>query len=402
LIDRLFSVRPVEKAAPGFFTALLTRGGILTAKGEFANGRNDLEKAREYFHDYGLYYYEAQASAVLAVCDLNQNKEPEMIGHLKRAVDLAIRYDYEYWLKRKVAKYPQLFSSEGILELLPVDLREQVTATPLPEPEVVRVTEIALASKAAVTDLTVNMLGPVEIVRDPARSLGTDAWPTRRARDILCFIVSRRHHRASKDTIIDTFWGETDFEVVEKNFHPTVSHIRKALNSNQPLKQNFLLYRDGDYQLNPEFSYRIDTEEFDRLVSQAESARRARQFDQYIQNCESALRLYRGEFMQGSYDPWVEEQRSYYREQYLSLLESLAAVAQSDADWPRVMQLAQLIIHDDPFREDIHCMIMRAHAAVGNRGAVKDQFEIVKKLLEAELGVEPSAETRKLLRQLLE
>jgi DNA-binding SARP family transcriptional activator len=190
-------------------------------------------------------------------------------------------------------------------------------------------------------------------------------------------------------------------EAVEKTVHPTVSHIRKALNSNQPLKQNFLLYRDGDYQLNPEFSYRIDIEEFDRLVSQGESARRARQFDQYTELCESALRLYRGEFMQGSYDPWVEEQRTYYREQYLSLLESLAAVAQKAADWPRVMQLAQQIIHDDPFREDIHCMVMRAHAAVGNRGAVKDHFETVKKLLEAELGVEPSAETKKLFRQLI-
>jgi len=87
------------------------------------------------------------------------------------------------------------------------------------------------------------------------------------------FIVSRRHHRASKDTIIDTFWGETDMTAVEKNFHPTVSHIRKALNSNQPLKQNFLLYRDGDYQLNSEYSYRIDIEEFDRLLSEGENAR---------------------------------------------------------------------------------------------------------------------------------
>ena len=105
--------------------------------------------------------------------------------------------------------------------------------------------------------------------------------------------------------------------------------------------------------------------------------------------------------MQGSYDPWVEEQRTYYREQYLRLLESLAGVAQAAADWPKVMQLAQLIIHDDPFREDIHCMVMRAHAALGNRGAVKDQFEALKRILKNELGVEPSAETRKLYQQLI-
>ena len=122
-----------------------------------------------------------------------------------------------------------------------------------------------------VIDLTINMLGPVEIVRDPARPLSPDAWATRRARDILCFVASRRHHRASKDLIIDTFWGETDPTVIERNFHPTVSHIRKALNSNQTLKQNLLLYRDGDYLLNPDFAYRIDVEEFDRLVARGEA-----------------------------------------------------------------------------------------------------------------------------------
>src|SRR4030095_9089495 len=124
--------------------------------------------------------------------------------------------------------------------------------------------------------------------------------------------------------------------------------------------------------------------EFDSLLSEGDSARRARKFEECISAYERALKLYRGDFMQASYEPWVEEQRTYYREQYLRLLEALAGVAETGADWTRVMQLAQQIIHEDPFREDIHCLLMRAHAAVGNRGAVKDQFESLKKLLESE------------------
>src|SRR5262249_53354019 len=140
-------------------------------------------------------------------------------------------------------------------------------------------------------DLTVKLFGPVEIFRDPKRSFAADAWTTKRAHDILCFIASRRHRRASKDTSIETFWGEADFDVVARNFHPTVSHIRKALNSNQPLKQNFLLYRDGDYVLNPDFTYSIDIEEFDRLVAEGESSRRARQHDLRIAHYEAAIKL---------------------------------------------------------------------------------------------------------------
>jgi ATP/maltotriose-dependent transcriptional regulator MalT/DNA-binding SARP family transcriptional activator len=400
-IDRLISARPIDKDERGFFTASLTRGRIMTAREEYESAREDLLKALAYFHGHGLYYYEAQASAVISLCNLHLGKEPEMFDRLKRTIDLAVRYDYDFWLKRQITNHPQLFSSEEALELLPADLSERVASAPSQPTTATsaHVSEIVLPK--VVTDLTVNMLGPVEILRDPTRPLAADAWPTRRARDILCFIVSRRHRRASKDAIIDTFWGETDFEAVEKNFHPTVSHIRKALNSNQPLKQNFLLYRDGDYQLNAEFSYCIDTEDFDRLLTEGENARRARQFDECVHAYDRALALYRGEFMQGSYEPWVEEQRTYYREQYLRLLEALAGVAQTAADWAKAMHLAQLILREDQFREDIHCMVMRAQGAMGNRGAVKEHYEGLKRLLQSELGVEPGLETRKLYKELI-
>jgi DNA-binding SARP family transcriptional activator len=46
-------------------------------------------------------------------------------------------------------------------------------------------------------------------------------------------------------------------------------------------------------------------------------------------------------------------------------------------------------------------MIMRAHAGQGNRHAVKEQYETLRKLLKKELGVEPAAETQKVYRELV-
>jgi LuxR family maltose regulon positive regulatory protein len=399
-IDRWVERRPADKNDIGHFTATLARGMILSGQPDEHTARVELDQALEYFHQHGLYYYEAQASMALAVGDLNSAREPQMIEHLRRALDLAARYDYEYWLRQQIAAHPGLFASEDALELLTPDLREQLSAATQTAAETVAAPAPLLTTRPLV-DLTINMLGPVEIVRDIGRPFAADAWTTRRARDILCFIASRRHHRTPKDTIIDTFWGETDVKTVEKNFHPTMSHVRKALNSNQPLKQNFLVYRDGDYQLNPEFSYSIDTEDFDRLIADGEAARRERNFDRCIDCYEQAVSVYRGEFMEGSYEPWVEEQRSYYREQYLRMLESLAAVAETKQEWFRAMDLAQRILHDDPFREDIHCMVMRAQAAVGNRMAVKEQYETLRGLLQHELGVEPAMQTQQAYRELV-
>jgi two-component SAPR family response regulator len=400
LLDRLIEARARDEMLRQ--RTVLARSRVEVTQGRHEEARASLYPALKFFRSLGLYYNEAQAAMLLAVCEHAAGREVETLEHLRRALDLAARYDYEYWLQRIVAQFPELFSAPEAAELLPSDLREQLPARAAAAKAATgERPAFVVVSQAPAADLTIRMFGAVEIFRDPARPLAADAWVTRRARDILCFIASRRHRRVSKDTIIDTFWGEADFGSVERNFHPTISHIRKALNSNQPLKQNFLLYRDGDYQLNPEFSYRIDTEDFDRLVSEGDAARRSRDQEAFVKAYEEAAALYRGEFMQGTYDEWVEEQRSYCREQYLRILEILVQTAQKAEDWARSSTLAQRILREDPFREDVHCHLMRAHAAQGNRVAVREQYETLRKLLRKELGVEPAAETQRVYRELL-
>jgi LuxR family transcriptional regulator, maltose regulon positive regulatory protein len=400
LIDQLINARRSLGDESLNRTAALTLGRVMIAQGEGELARPGLEAALGYFRLNGLYYYEAQACLALALCDLAVGQDVRMLERLRRALDLAARYDYEHWLRRELAAHPQLFKMPEAVELLPPDAREYLDSqSALRESGVTQ--PVQEGSPVPLAELTINMLGHVEIFRDQNRPFAADAWTTRRAHDILCFIASRRHRRASKDTIIDTFWGEADFDVVAKNFHPTVSHIRKALNSNQPLKQNFLLYRGGDYLLNPDFTYSVDIEDFDRLVEEGDAARRARDQDRCVASYEAAIKLYRGEFMQGCYDEWVEEQRSYYNERYLHMLEILAGAALAQQEWPRALQIANQILRDDPYREDIHCLVMRAHAAQGNRAAAKEQYETLRALLRKELGIEPASETQKVYKGLI-
>lgn len=400
LIDHLIDARRSLGDEFRDRTAALTLGRVMIAQGEEASARAELEPALDYFRRNSLYYYEAQTCVAMALCDFAAGRDIQMLERVRRGLDLAARYDYEYWLRRELTAHPQLFAMPEVAELLPPDARAHLASKvalrePPAAPPVQETPSVPLA------DLTINLLGHVEIFRDRKRTFAADAWTTRRAHDILCYIASRRHRRASKEVIIDIFWGEADFDVVAKNFHPTVSHIRKALNSNQPLKQNFLLYRDSDYLLNPDFAYSIDIEEFDRLVAEGDAARRARDQDRCVASYEAAIKLYRGDFMRGCYDEWVEEQRSYYNEQYLHMLETLAVAALGHEEWPRALQLAHQILRDDPYREDIHCLVMRAHAAQGHRAAVKEQYETLRALLQKELGVEPASETQKVYRGLI-
>src|SRR6185295_3634826 len=112
------------------------------------------------------------------------------------------------------------------------------------------------------------------------------------------------------------------------------------LNSNQSFKQNFLVFRDGAYQLNPELSYLIDTEEFETFILEAEKAKRERDTDLFRENLEKANELYRGEFMAGVYEDWAEERRNYFAEQRSRVLNALAKLAFSDKSWSNALKFA--------------------------------------------------------------
>jgi DNA-binding SARP family transcriptional activator len=104
--------------------------------------------------------------------------------------------------------------------------------------------------------------------------------------------------------------------------------------------------------------------------------------------------------MSGVFDDWAEERRGYYSEQFARVLNALAKIAFKEKNWSNTIKLANEILHEDPFREDVHRLLMRVHAAQGKRGKIKEQFEHLQELLKKELGVEPAPETRRTFQEL--
>ena len=202
--------------------------------------------------------------------------------------------------------------------------------------------------------------------------------------------------------MIEAFWGEDDLKTIEKNFHPTISHIRKALNSRQSFKQNFLVFRDGAYQLNPELVYSIDTEEFETAIAEAEKAKKEKDTESFRTNLEKAHALYRGEYMAGVYEDWAVKRKPFYAEQFARVLNALAKLAFSEKKLSNAAKYADDILQLDPFREDAHRLLMKIFASQGKRAKVIEHFENLKNTLKQELGVSPSPETKKIYQSLVE
>ncbi len=321
LLEQLIEARAKQSNETGLQTARLGLAQVDLAEGKTNGLTRRVGELVEYFRVKDHYYDESLASMLMAETLFAEKKAQEAMPYISRLLDLSARFDYDYWLRRQMRRRPDIFGVEEIAERLPTDLKDELSARKAPDKARIQPgVEIA----GSVTDLTVNVLGPIDIFRDPTLPFAPDAWTTKRARDIFCHVATSKHRRVSKDVLIDTFWPDDDSSVVEKNFHPTISHIRKALNSRQPFKQNFVVFRDGAYQLNAELSFLIDSEEFERHFADAEAAKRERDNERLRQSLENAHSCYRGEFMSGVYEDWAEERRAFYIEQFARVTSALA------------------------------------------------------------------------------
>lgn len=251
----------------------------------------------------------------------------------------------------------------------------------------------ALGTAERELDLTINMLGPVEVLREQGRRLAPDAWTLSRALRILCFIASHHNHRATKDAIVEAFWPDSRVEDIDKNFWPTISYIRRALNSNQEVRKNFIRYRESAYYFSPEFNYLLDNEEFERLIALAHERRREGDWEGFATRSRQATELYRGDFLEEIYDNWVREPRAYYQSLYFTTLKELADHHSRAGEYEQSVACAKMILNRDSYREDVHRHLMDSYARLGNRAALREQFDNLKTLLREELGVDPLPET---------
>mgnify|MGYP001770748870 CR=1 FL=1 len=399
LLDELIAERKQAGNLKGVATAELLLCRVALRQGKPERVIKDLERLAGYFATEGNYYDEAVALMTLAEAYFKSGDFAAALVPLQRAVDLAARFDYEYWLHSEIRQNPELFAIDEIADRIPPDLRLALETPSESAPEknglTVRVEE------RTVIDLSVKVMGPPEIALEGGKPIPPGAWTTRRSRDIFCFIATSNHRRAAKDLLIDTFWVNENSEAIEKNFHPAISHIRKALNFGQTIKHNFVIYRNGAYLLNSDFAYFIDTEEFELLIAEAEKFRREKHFGNMLQSLERAYSLRRGEFMEGVDDTWAESRRHYYNEQFQRVLAALAKQYFAEKKIMTAQKFANELLTFDPYREDIHRLVMKIFALQGKKAAVKKHFDSLAEMLRDELGIEPTQETKRLANELL-
>ncbi len=113
------------------------------------------------------------------------------------------------------------------------------------------------------------------------------------------------------------------------------------------------------------------------------------------------MNLYQGDFLeQDLYEQWTLLIREHLRLDYLDILDHQSRLFFLQGQYDASIQTGQRILERDRCREDIHCLIMRSYARLGQISQALRQFNLCQEVLRADLDTETSAVTIALSEQI--
>lgn len=246
--------------------------------------------------------------------------------------------------------------------------------------------------------LDVHFFGEFEVfVEDrPVRN-----WHGLKSRAVLQLLVLNAPRSVGVDAIIDALWPETNYESGRRSLHQAMYMLRKSLRDRAPEADDPVTFERPDYRLSTKVDVWSDVAEFERSVAAGRQAASRRLVDG-LHDLETAVDLYRGEFLEGAlYEDWTYQYRDRLRRGFNEAATTLFDVYGHLRRLNSLIDLAHKVVEFDSCNEAAHRQLIEAYDAQGKRHLAIQQFRTCERELARILGVEPAPETQRLMRRLL-
>ena len=233
------------------------------------------------------------------------------------------------------------------------------------------------------TDWQIKTLGQVSI-----EQAGVGLKLPLKARALLVYLaVTGKSH--SRELLSGLLWGEMPDAAARANLRVTLNKLRQATG-------DWLLTDWQEVGLNPAVPLWLD------------GAALAAAANQPPATWPNAITLYQGDFLADFYlpdapafDEWAALERERLRQIITQLLNRLIRQALEQQSGEVGITYARRLLVLDNWREEAHRDLMRLLALNGQRSEALAQFDLCRRLLAEELGVEPSPETVKLYEEIV-
>lgn len=238
--------------------------------------------------------------------------------------------------------------------------------------------------------LRITLLGTPQIILGETP---LPAFSSRKAQALLFYLATtvRTHTR---DELASLFWSDMPDAQARKNLRNILPVLRMALGSH-------IYVTRGTVTLNRCMPYWCDVELF-RTALDTGSRRSETALD-----LQTATALYTGDFLDGFYvreapifEEWMLTQREHLRELAINGLQRLADQQIEHGEYQAGLTTTRRLLVLEPWRETAHRQHMLLLACSGQRDAALAQYELCRRSLIREFGVEPVPETTTLYTQI--
>lgn len=220
----------------------------------------------------------------------------------------------------------------------------------------------------------------------------------RKAEALLIYLVVTRQAHA-REVLADLLWDERSQTQALANLRVVLTILRKQFGP-------FLEITRQSVGLASNSQIWTDIGEFERCLETAIQGKSAGA-PADAASLQAAVDLYRGDFLVGfhvrdcrGFEDWLVGQREHLHQQAVGAFQELISLHTQAENFPAGLAVVNRLLQIDPLNESAHRQAMILLASSGQRGAALAHYETCQKLLEEELGVEPSIETAALYQQI--
>ena len=211
----------------------------------------------------------------------------------------------------------------------------------------------------------------------------------------LAMLVLEHRRPVGRDELAEELWPDELPLSYEVSVKVLISKIRAALRRVAPDLR--LEGTVGYYQLSVPRDTTIDVELAAARIHAAEAAFRADDVDAAAADGLVASMIASRTFLPGFDGPWATAWRARLVDVRLRALGLLSQVWLAKGEPDQAGRDAEAILMIDPYREEAYRTLIRAYLARGDHASAAHAYARCKDRLIAELGVEPTSETRGLL-----
>ncbi|HEY0497194.1 MAG TPA: BTAD domain-containing putative transcriptional regulator, partial [Kutzneria sp.] len=221
-------------------------------------------------------------------------------------------------------------------------------------------------------------------------------------RALFAQLAVRRNQVVSRTELVDGVWGEEPPESVRGIIHTYVSKLRQTLAGDRKAtaRESVLASVGSGYRLALE-PQNLDVWRFEHAFQQAGQARTANDVERAIAHWDEGLKLWQGAPLPGVPGPFAESQRQHLEELRLAAIEDRAETLLSLGRESEVVVDLRTTVEDNPLRERLRALHMIALYRGGRQAEALEHHDRLRRLLAAELGVDPGSEVQDVYQQIL-